>query len=94
MRVEKTSGFFAVAVLAVALPGLVGCGGYSAPSQPPPSTATSVTISLTSASVPAGTGTQNFGVGVEVGANRETINDCIFVPEAVDHQESLGFRFG
>jgi len=37
----------------------VGCGGYNAPSQPPP-TPTSVTISPTSASVPAGTGTKNF----------------------------------
>ncbi len=39
--------------------GLVGCGSYSAPSQPPP-TPTSVTISPTSASVPAGTGTKSF----------------------------------
>lgn len=39
--------------------GLFGCGGYSTPSQPPP-TPTSVTISPTSASVTAGTGMQNF----------------------------------
>jgi hypothetical protein len=39
--------------------GLAGCGGYNAPSQPPP-TPSSVTISPTSASVKAGTGTQNF----------------------------------
>jgi hypothetical protein len=51
MRVEKSSGFFAAAVLALGLLGLVGCGGsYSAPSQPPPSS-TSVTISPMSASV-------------------------------------------
>jgi hypothetical protein len=59
MRVEKSSGFFTAAVLAVALLGLAGCGGYNAPSQPPPAPS-SVTISPTSASVPAGTGTQNF----------------------------------
>src|SRR5437899_11102930 len=59
MRVEKSSGFFTAAVLAVALLGLVGCGDYSAASQPPP-TPTSITISPTSASVPAGTGTHNF----------------------------------
>src|SRR6266851_866133 len=59
MRVKKSSGFFAAAVLALGHLGLVGCGSYSAPSQPPP-TPTSVTISPTSASVPAGTGTQNF----------------------------------
>src|SRR5713101_2617146 len=59
MRVKKSSGFFAAAVLALGHLGLVGCGSYSAPSQPPPSS-TSVTISPTSASVPAGTGTQNF----------------------------------
>ncbi len=46
-------------ILAAGLLGLAGCGGYSAPSQPPPSPA-SVTISPTSASVPAGTGTKNF----------------------------------
>jgi hypothetical protein len=63
MRVEKSSGFFTAAVLAVALLGLVGCGGYSAPSQPPP-TPTSITISPTSASVSAGTGTQNFTAAV------------------------------
>src|SRR5439155_13641279 len=63
MRVEKSSGFFTAAVLAVALLGLVGCGGYSAPSQPPPAP-TSITISPTSASVPAGTGTQNFTAAV------------------------------
>src|SRR5713226_6061637 len=59
MRVEKSFGFFPAAVLSLGLLGLVGCGSYSAPSQPPP-TPTSVTISPTSASVPAGTGTQNF----------------------------------
>src|SRR5713226_2334273 len=59
MRVKKSSGFFAAAVLALVLLGLVGCGSYSAPSQPPP-TPTSVTISPTSASVRAGTGTQTF----------------------------------
>ena len=46
-------------ILFVGLIGLAGCGGYNAPSQPPP-TPTSVTISPTSASVPAGTGTKNF----------------------------------
>ena len=46
-------------ILSAGLLGLVGCGGYNAPSQPPP-TPTSVTISPTSASVPAGTGTKNF----------------------------------
>jgi len=46
-------------ILAAGLLGFAGCGGYSAPSQPPPSPA-SVTISPTSASVPAGTGTKNF----------------------------------
>ena len=59
MRVEKSFGFFPAAVLSLGLLGLVGCGSYSAPSQPPP-TPTSVTISPASASVPAGTGTQNF----------------------------------
>src|SRR5712692_6503349 len=54
MRVEKSSGFFTAAMLALGLLGLAGCGSYSAPSQPPP-TPTSVTISPTSASVPAGT---------------------------------------
>src|SRR5713226_9695042 len=49
--------------LSVGLLGLVGCGSYSAPSQPPP-TPTSVTISPMSASVPAGTGTQNFTAAV------------------------------
>src|SRR5713226_7510507 len=58
MRVEKSSGFFAAAVLALGLLGLVGCGSYSAPSQPPP-TPTSVTISPASASVKVG-GMQNF----------------------------------
>ena len=60
MRIEKSFGFFAAAVLAL---GLLGCGGYSAPSQPPP-TPTSVTISPTSTSVPAGTGTQKFTAAV------------------------------
>jgi len=46
-------------ILSAGLLGLVGCGNYSPPSQPPP-TPSSVTISPTSASVPAGTGTQNF----------------------------------
>ena len=46
-------------ILSAGLLGLVGCGGYNAPSQPPP-TPTSVTISPTSASVSAGTGTKNF----------------------------------
>ena len=46
-------------ILSAGLLGLVGCGNYSSPSQPPP-TPSSVTISPTSASVPAGTGTQNF----------------------------------
>lgn len=46
-------------ILCAGLLGLAGCGGYNAPSQPPP-TPTSVTISPKSASVPAGTGTQNF----------------------------------
>src|SRR6266581_776851 len=46
-------------ILFVGLIGLAGCGGYNAPSQPPP-TPSSVTISPTSASVKAGTGTQNF----------------------------------
>src|SRR6266851_3101623 len=46
-------------ILFAGLLGLVGCGSYSAPSQPPP-TPTSVTISPTSASVPAGTGTKSF----------------------------------
>jgi len=46
-------------ILSAGLIGLAGCGGYSAPSQPPPSPA-SVTVSPTSVSVPAGTGTQNF----------------------------------
>jgi len=46
-------------ILYAGLIGLVGCGGYNAPSQPPP-TPSSVTISPTSASVKAGTGTQNF----------------------------------
>src|SRR5216683_2898666 len=50
-------------ILFAGLLGLVGCGSYSAPSQPPP-TPTSVTISPTSASVPAGTGTQNFTAAV------------------------------
>lgn len=59
MRVEKSFGFFAAGVLALGLLGLVGCGSYSAPSQPPP-TPTSVTISPASASVQAGTGMQNF----------------------------------
>jgi hypothetical protein len=56
MRVGKFFAFFVAAELAL---GLVGCGGYSAPSQPPPSP-TSVTITPASASVPASTGTQNF----------------------------------
>src|SRR5882724_2064387 len=63
MRVEKSFGFFPVAVLSLGLLGLVGCGSYSAPSEPPPP-ATSVTISPTSASVPAGTGTKNFTAAV------------------------------
>ncbi len=46
MRVEKSSRFFTAAVLAVAALGLSGCGGYNAPSQPPPAP-TSVTISPT-----------------------------------------------
>jgi Domain of unknown function (DUF5666) len=46
-------------ILSVGLLGLAGCGGYNAPSQPPP-TPTSVTITPTSASLPAGTGMQNF----------------------------------
>ena len=46
-------------ILFAGLLGLGGCGGYNAPSQPPP-TPFSVTISPTSASVKAGTGTQNF----------------------------------
>jgi Domain of unknown function (DUF5666) len=46
-------------ILFAGLLGLAGCGSYSPPSQPPP-TSTSVTISPTSASVPTGTGTQNF----------------------------------
>src|SRR5260370_13740260 len=46
-------------ILSAGVLGLVGCGGYNAPSQPPP-TPSSVTISPTSASVKAGTGTQNF----------------------------------
>ncbi len=46
-------------ILSAGLLGLAGCGGYNAPSQPPPSPS-SVTVSPTSASVPAGTGTQNF----------------------------------
>src|SRR5258708_376134 len=46
-------------ILSAGLLGLAGCGGYCAPSQPPPSP-TSVTISPTSASVPAGAGTKNF----------------------------------
>jgi len=46
-------------ILLAGLLGLGGCGGYNAPSQPPP-TPSSVTISPTSASVKAGTGTQNF----------------------------------
>src|SRR5882724_2970563 len=46
-------------ILCTGILGLAGCGGYNAPSQPPP-TPTSVTISPKSASVPAGTGTQNF----------------------------------
>jgi uncharacterized protein DUF5666 len=46
-------------ILSTGLLCLAGCGGYNAPSQPPP-TPTSVTITPTSASVPAGTGTQNF----------------------------------
>ena len=45
--------------LSAGLLGLVGCGSYNAPSQPPP-TPTSVTISPTSASVSAGAGTKNF----------------------------------
>src|SRR5712671_5378878 len=45
--------------LSAGLLGLVGCGSYNAPSQPPP-TPTSVTISPTSAGVPADTGTKNF----------------------------------
>src|SRR5712692_4925551 len=63
MRVEKSFGFFPAAVLSLGLLGLVGCGSYSAPSQPSP-TQTSVTVSPTSASVPAGTGTQNFTAAV------------------------------
>lgn len=50
-------------ILCAGLLSLGGCGGYNAPSQPPP-TPTSVTISPTSASVPAGTGTQNFTAAV------------------------------
>src|SRR6266481_9253127 len=50
-------------ILSARLLGLAGCGGYNAPSQPPP-TPTSITISPTSASVPAGTGTQNFTAAV------------------------------
>ncbi len=50
-------------ILSAGLLGLVGCGSYSAPSQPPP-TQTSVTVSPTSASVSAGTGTQNFTAAV------------------------------
>jgi len=46
-------------ILFAGLLGLGGCGGYNAPSQPPP-TPSSVTISPTNASVKAGTGTQNF----------------------------------
>ncbi len=46
-------------ILSAGLLGLAGCGGYSAPSQPPPSPA-SVTVSPTSASVAASTGTKNF----------------------------------
>jgi hypothetical protein len=56
MRVGKFFAFFVAAGSAL---GLVGCGGYSAPSQPPPSP-TSVTITPASASVTASTGTQNF----------------------------------
>src|SRR5713226_3159516 len=50
-------------ILSAGLLGLAGCGGYSAPSQPPPSPA-SVTVSPTSASVAASTGTQNFTAAV------------------------------
>ncbi len=51
-------------LLSAGLIGLAGCGGYNAPSQPPPTPAsTSVTISPTSASVPAGT-TKNFAATV------------------------------
>ena len=46
-------------ILFAGLLGLGGCGGYNAPSQPPP-TPSSVTISPTNASLKAGTGTQNF----------------------------------
>src|SRR6267143_1595367 len=46
-------------ILFAGLLSLGGCGGYNAPSQPPP-TPSSITISPTSASVKAGTGTQNF----------------------------------
>ncbi len=46
-------------ILFAGLLGLGGCGGYNAPSQPPP-TPSSVIISPTNASVKAGTGTQNF----------------------------------
>jgi len=56
MRARKSFAFFVAAGLALIF---VGCGGYSAPSQPPPSP-TSVTITPASASVPASTGTQNF----------------------------------
>jgi len=50
-------------ILSAGLLGLVGCGSYNAPSQPPP-TPTSVTISPTSASVAAGTGTKSFTAAV------------------------------
>ncbi len=56
MRVRKSFAFFVTAGLALSF---VGCGGYSAPSQPPPSP-TSVTITPASASLQASTGTQNF----------------------------------
>ncbi len=46
-------------ILFAGLLGLGGCGGYNAPSQPPP-TPSFVIISPTNASVKAGTGTQNF----------------------------------
>jgi len=60
MRVGKFLAFFVAADLAL---GLVGCGGYSAPSQPPPSPS-SVTVTPSSASVPASTGTQNFTANI------------------------------
>ena len=29
------------------------------------------------------------GIGIEVGSNGEAINDCVFVPEVVDHEASI-----